>query len=33
MNVEVRKLEIRRDIKKRTFEVMLDGNPINGVKA
>ena len=32
MNVEVKKLEIRRDIKKRTFEV-LDGNPINGVKA
>ena len=33
MNVEVGKLEIHRDIKKRTFEVILDGTPINGVKA
>lgn len=33
MNVEVGKLEVHRDIKKRTFEVILDGTPINGVKA
>lgn len=33
MNVEVGKLEIHRDIKSRTFEVILDGTPINGVKA
>ena len=33
MNMEVGKLEIHRDIKNRTFEVILDGTPINGVKA
>ena len=33
MNMEVGKLEIHRDIKSRTFEVILDGTPINGVKA
>lgn len=33
MNVEVGKLEIHRDIRKRIFEVKLDGTPINGVKA
>ena len=33
MNMEVGKLEIHRDIKNRTFEVILDGTLINGVKA
>lgn len=32
MDVEIKKLEIIRDLEKGKFEVKLDGIPINGVK-